>query len=469
MQLRMLVMFMVSLLMGAGAAPAAAQAPDAQVKPMSTLLNLRDAPSPAGNIVAELAGGTPLALVGRTFDNNWLKVRLQDGREGWVASGYVIVAIDLNTVPILTSTPGVPAATPAPTHSIPAADAAVSADFGNGQVTAALLNLRSGPSISAGVLAELSAGTAVNIAGRSADNAWLLVQTSSGNQGWVYRAYIRTGADLAALPVRQDVSPAGAAVVPAGVLSNLTPTATSIFRSGQAQGNRANVFSKVGDSITVADDFLDPIGRGIYNLADYAGLQTTITYFSAQTARNQNSFANTSLAAGSGWTTATVLDPAFASPSECQQGEAPLVCEYRTTRPAVALIMLGSNDVRMLDAATYRANLERITRTTADMGIIPVLSTIPPYIGYEEQVGQFNAIIRETARSFGAPLWDYYGAMSALPNSGLSGDGLHPSRSPRGYEGAADFSGDNLGYGYVARNLTALQVLEALRTQVLTR
>ncbi|MEL6270230.1 MAG: hypothetical protein AAFR22_10495, partial [Chloroflexota bacterium] len=42
----------------------------------------------------------------------------------------------------------------------------------------------------------------------------------------------------------------------AGVNSNIR----AIYRMGNAQGNRADVFAKVGDSITVAGQFLTPVG-----------------------------------------------------------------------------------------------------------------------------------------------------------------------------------------------------------------
>jgi hypothetical protein len=57
--------------------------------------------------------------------------------------------------------------------------------------------------------------------------------------------------------------------------------------------------------------------------------------------------------------------------------------------------------------------------------------------------------------------------MAGLPRGGLSDDGLHPSASPAGYQGAADFNGDNLQYGYVMRNLTMLQVLDTVWRQVI--
>jgi hypothetical protein len=49
-----------------------------------------------------------------------------------------------------------------------------------------------------------------------------------------------------------------------------------------------------------------------------------------------------------------------------------------------------------------------------------------------------------------------------LPDAGLAPDGTHPSIPPKGYKGSADFRASNLYYGYVIRNLTALQMLDAV-------
>ncbi|MBC8100574.1 MAG: hypothetical protein H7Y11_14120, partial [Armatimonadetes bacterium] len=58
------------------------------------------------------------------------------------------------------------------------------------------------------------------------------------------------------------------------------------------------------------------------------------------------------------------------------------------------------------------------------------------------------------------PLWDYAAALDPLVNFGLDTDGVHPSIPPMGTDGAADFHDYNLPYGYVMRNLTALQQLD---------
>ncbi|MFN8563236.1 MAG: hypothetical protein U0703_16850 [Anaerolineae bacterium] len=75
---------------------------------------------------------------------------------------------------------------------------------------------------------------------------------------------------------------------------------------------------------------------------------------------------------------------------------------------------------------------------------------------------EFNQIVTEIAAEYAIPMVDYGGAMLALGDGGLDLDGVHPSVPPKGYEGAADFSADNLYYGYVVRNLTALQILDAV-------
>ncbi len=241
----------------------------------------------------------------------------------------------------------------------------------------------------------------------------------------------------------------------------------SIFQHGQQLGNRANVFSKIGDSLTVATYVLYPIGWGGYTLHDYEYLAPVIQYFSATNARDSNSFANISLSADNGWTTESVFNPSLANPELCQIGEPPLLCEYRVVRQAVALILLGTNDVAELPLSSFQSNLRNIVEVSIHKGVIPIISTLPNREGYEQQVDEFNAVIWALAYESGVPLWDYGAAMAALPNSGLSADGVHPSWPPGDFDAAANLSRPNLQYGYTVRNLTALQVLDEIWRSVL--
>jgi hypothetical protein len=249
--------------------------------------------------------------------------------------------------------------------------------------------------------------------------------------------------------------------------SGVTRHIRAIHQRGQAMGNRPDVFSKVGDSITASSSYLKPIGDGNYDLDGFGYLQSTIDHYSATKARTGNSFNNLSLAAKPGWSAQGVLLPDYANPDVCQPGEIPLVCEYRTTKPGVALIMLGSNDVAYRPVDDYIADMQQIIDISVEMGVIPVISTIPYRADFAEKVAAYNAALRELAEQNRVPLWDYAGALQDVPARGLSVDGLHPSAPPWDQQnGAAQFTDESLQYGFTVRNLTALQMLHAVRGAV---
>jgi hypothetical protein len=244
--------------------------------------------------------------------------------------------------------------------------------------------------------------------------------------------------------------------------------ALEIFHRGQALGNRANIFSKVGDSITLSAAFFNPIGAGAYSLHDHAGLQPVIDFYSSGIARGTtNSFVTPPLAAKVGWRARAVLSPNASDPALCAPGEAPLACEYRLVRPAVALIMLGTNDVPYTPGDEFESDLRRILDFSIDSGVVPVLSTIPPLYrtGLEGRAEELNLIIVRLAREYEVPLWDYYAALQGLPGAGMAADGVHPNWAPAGH--SADFSPDYLKYGMVVRNLTGLYALDAVWRNIL--
>jgi len=364
------------------------------------------------------------------------------------------------------------------------------------------LRLRALPTVNGTVLGYLDALTRLNVVGRTADSAWLQVVTPTGQGGWVMTSWTDVYVALAKVPIVHVELPAAMATLaraaaptvaaptdavaptPAGAptqagapqpnpngyntVSGITAHARQIFAQGQRLGNRANIFSKVGDSITVSPVFLSPIGNGYYNLRDYAALQPVIDYFSAQPARgDNNSFNNPSLAAKVGWRALAELSPADADPAQCQADEGPLACEYRMVKPSVALIMLGTNDVVSTSDEQFEANMRKVLDLTIARGIVPVLSTIPPLFrtGLDGRSEQLNVIIVKLARAYDIPLWDYWSALQVLQNSGMGTDGVHPSWAPAGH--GADFTPDNLQYGMVVRNLTALYALDDIWRQVL--
>jgi GDSL-like Lipase/Acylhydrolase family len=235
-----------------------------------------------------------------------------------------------------------------------------------------------------------------------------------------------------------------------------------IFSRGQILGNRSNVFSKIGDSISVSRNFLAPFGLGDYNLGEYEELQAVIDYYSVANAYQGNSFTNISLAATEGWAAWGVLNPTLADTTQCKLGESPLLCEYRLVRPSVALIMYGTNDVGYRSEADYYADLTEIVSMSIENGVVPIISTFPNRPDQADRVPRFNEIVRQVAEENLIPLMDFYSATVNLPNYGLTFDNLHPSAPSSTLGGAGSFSPTSLQYGYTVRNLLALEALSAL-------
>ena len=337
------------------------------------------------------------------------------------------------------------------------------------------LRLRASPGTAGNVLGYLDANTSVTIIGRTQDNVWVQVVLVDGSSGWVAAQYLNLNIDLNTVSVTgeaKDTSyPTSVPVVGPGgidVVSGVTSHSRQIFLDGRAKGNSAYTFTRVGDSISASPYFLTGIGSNSYSLGQYSYLQGAINFFSGPNGRGANPFAAASIAARNGWSTESALSPGLADPGVCHSGETPLECEYRVVKPSVALIMFGTNDSGGMPSGTFAANLSRIVEISINMGVIPVLSTIPPKHynpATDGRVPEFNQIIIATARTYDIPLWNYWSVMSQLPSEGLGSDGVHPSVPPSGV--SVVFDANNLKYGYAVRNLTALQVLYTLWQQVL--
>lgn len=479
----------VSILLILSSIVIGAQEANGQVIDMANTLNVRAEPSGASAIVGELAGNTPVSVIGRTSTNRWYQISSLDGAiTGWAASDFIQLNAQRASVPIIgASATSASASTTSSSTSTTTTSVDVPAGepVGNATVDVVAANVRASASTRAAIIAELSSGTSVTVIGRNSSSTWIRVQLADGQTGWIFARLLNLGMSISSIPAvnasttvvttttnddgtTSTSSSSVEVAVPAGDAPYFTlgASAVNIFATGQSLGNRADVFSKIGDSLTVAEEMFTPFGFGVYNLGGYSYLQPTINFFMAQ-ARNNNSFNNTSLAAGNGYNTRTVLSSEYASPTLCLAGESPLSCEYRLTRPAVALIMLGSNDTTTVPIDEFAANMRTIADYSIANGVIPVLTTIAPRPDLPERAESYNQVIISIAAERGLPLWDYYGAMVTLPDSGLRPDGLHPTSPPLGFEQGADFRGNNLQYGYVMRNLTALQALHALRVGVL--
>jgi lysophospholipase L1-like esterase len=283
-------------------------------------------------------------------------------------------------------------------------------------------------------------------------------------------------------------APAGAAagglrttpVVPP-LAGNTAEAARATFAAGQALGNRADVFAKVGDSITESGSFLQDLACSDPAWGRWAALETTTSYYGAHPfprgytsvwCRRANSFSRASATAVTGSDAADALAAPMRQPPAGCAGLSPLACEYRLLHPSVALIMYGTNDLESFSPAAYEANLAGIVQRSLEDGVIPVLSTIPPRtdrLGRNRRVLRFNHRVLDVADAYRVPLWNYWRSLQAerMVNRGIGDDGVHPNlyggcEPPLGCR-PLDFTRPGLRYGYNQRNLGALRVLDRLR------
>lgn len=250
-----------------------------------------------------------------------------------------------------------------------------------------------------------------------------------------------------------------------------SPALGEIFQAGQALGNRAKVFTTVGDSNTSNGDFLRPLGhqRDLCRYGPYADLRETVAFFSESPREGyRNAFLNDSVAAEIGFGTPMVLDPFWADQSLCQRNESPLLCEYRLVKPSVAVIMLGQvdNNQAQLSVEDYAINMETIIQTTIGQGVIPVITTIvfqPDRAEYARSL-EYNLALVTLSEQYDVPLLNLWAAVQSLPNAGIGPDRSHLSARVGDF---CAFDGAEQALGGTLRNLLTLQALDQLRQDVL--
>ncbi|MBN1965185.1 MAG: SH3 domain-containing protein [Anaerolineae bacterium] len=147
----------------------------------TSYLNVRSGPGAQYTVVATVSGGTRLDIIGSTPDTLWFQV-VGDFGTGWVDSEFVIFRGEFGLVRIIRYQDVA--------GTVQTAEAIVSAP----------INVYRGAGVATGLLGTASAGLILPITGRTADGAWLRVQTDIG-PGWVLYSTVTVRGNLALVPV----------------------------------------------------------------------------------------------------------------------------------------------------------------------------------------------------------------------------------------------------------------------------
>jgi hypothetical protein len=240
------------------------------------------------------------------------------------------------------------------------------------------------------------------------------------------------------------------------IIPAVSQTAMEIYQRGVSMGRDPHAFSKIGDCQSISTYFLAYFDNpNYYKLGDYTSLQDTIDWYAG-------SFSRDSLAVKGGFNAAAILTPLRADPKQCRSAENPISCEIRLHNPSVAIISL--EEWWAGHPENYEIYLRRIIEYTIQQGIVPIVATKADNL---EGNNLINQTIASLALEYDIPMWNFWLAVQPLPNHGLSAydpfgavDMFHLTHSG-GYYFYDDPAVTQSGWS--VRNLTALQVLDAVR------
>jgi len=231
------------------------------------------------------------------------------------------------------------------------------------------------------------------------------------------------------------------------VVPQISDAVLEIYQRGLKLGNNPQAFSKIGDCGSTPAWFLGDFDRGpdFYRLGEYEFLEEVIQKF-------QGSYSRTSLAARSGFNTSALFTPLWSDREFCEANEAPLPCEYRTHKPIIAFIMLGTNDV--WQPSEFEPQMRKIIQVSLDSGVIPILAT---KADNQEGDGSINATMAKLSLEYQIPLWNYWRAVDPLPDHGLQEDQAHLTWGRNFFDDP-----ETMLKAWPVRNLTALLVLDSI-------
>jgi hypothetical protein len=190
------------------------------------------------------------------------------------------------------------------------------------------------------------------------------------------------------------------------VIPIVDPTIRAIYEYGQTLGNDPRAFSLFGDCQARPDEFF-----GVFETnADF--LKSLSPDLKETVANFEGSFNRESPTAQDGTTPGALLWTQWHQGQfTCTFAETPVECELRIHHPSFVIIQIGTHF-----ESRNTEYLRKIIVQLIDQGIVPILATKADNREKDERV---NRDMARLASEYDLPLWNFWAAVSDLPNHGL--------------------------------------------------
>lgn len=190
------------------------------------------------------------------------------------------------------------------------------------------------------------------------------------------------------------------------ILPPVDESVRAIYEYGQTLGNDPHAFSIFGDCQSRPDEFFGVFETdSAYVESLSPELQETVAYF-------HGSFNRESPTSKDGTTPGSLLWTQWHNGDfGCSFAETPVECELRTHHPSFVIIQVGTHF-----ESRNTEYLRKIILQLMDAGVVPILATKADNREKDERI---NRDMSKLAAEYDLPLWNFWAAVSDLPNRGL--------------------------------------------------
>jgi hypothetical protein len=187
---------------------------------------------------------------------------------------------------------------------------------------------------------------------------------------------------------------------------NIDPSLQKVYEKGLELGNDPNAFSIFGDCQERPGDFF-----GVYE-TDPTVVESLSPELQEAVDNFRGSFDRESPTAQDGTTPGALLWPQWhRGEYGCSFSETPVQCELRIHRPSFVIIQIGTHF-----ESRNTEYLRRVILQLLDAGVVPILATKADNREKDERINRDMSML---AAEYDLPLWNFWAALSDLPDRGL--------------------------------------------------